>query len=70
MGMTPGDVERLLPDTECRNDTVYHGNPAQVWGFKVNESDSVWVPKGSSCVAANFWIYFEEGRLVGWTPVP
>jgi hypothetical protein len=70
MDMTPEEVGRFLPETECRNNTVYHGNPAQVWGYKVNESDPVWVPEGSSCEAANFWIYFEKGRLVGWTPVP
>lgn len=68
--MSTEEVDRLLPDTVCRNNTLYHGNPAKVWGFKVNDSKSVWIPKGSSCEAANFWIYFEKDRLVGWTPVP
>jgi len=70
MGMSPEEAGRLLPDTACRNNTEFHGNPAQVWGFKVNDSDPVWIPKGASCDSANFWVYFEEGRLVGWTPVP
>jgi hypothetical protein len=70
MDMTEEEVHRLLPDTACRNRTVYHGNPAEVWGYKVDESKPVWIPEEAPCESSNFWIYFENGRLVGWTPVP
>ena len=69
MGMTPPEVRRFLPDTPCKVDTLYHGNPAQAWGYRTEVSTDKFLVTQSICQSADYWIYFENERLVGWTPV-
>ena len=70
MGMVPEEVIRLWSETPCQVKTLYHNHPAEAWGFFSGESRDRWPPDPSSCDKANVWIYFEDGRLIGWTPRP
>jgi len=68
MGMTPAKIIQIWPDTPCKVDSLFHGNPAQTWGYRAKGIPPSLPPKPSSCDRANYWIYFEKDRLVGWTP--
>jgi hypothetical protein len=68
MGMLPGEVLGILPTTSCRVTTLFHGNPAQAWGYRIRGSGSGKIIEGSRCELADFWAYFESGQLIGWTP--
>lgn len=70
MGMVPEDVGRLLPKTPCRVNTEFHGNPAEAWGYAVSIREEGYRVLGTDCVRADFWVYFEDGHLVGWSPPP
>ena len=69
MGMTPEQIIQAWSDTRCKIKTLYHGNPAQAWGYQTKEFPSSTIPKTSDCERANYWIYFENDRLIGWTPL-
>jgi hypothetical protein len=69
MGMTPEQMIQAWSDTRCKIETLFHGNPAQAWGYETREFQSSSIPKASDCDRANYWIYFENDRLVGWTPL-
>jgi hypothetical protein len=70
MGMTPEQVIAVGSDTPCKVATQFHGNPAEAWGYQTNKDSSAGPLKPSSCERANYWIYFENGRVVGWTKRP
>jgi hypothetical protein len=69
LGMTPGKIIQTWSDTRCKIETLFHGNPAQAWGYEAKELQYSSIPKASDCERANYWIYFENDRLVGWTPL-
>ena len=69
MGMTPEQIIQTWSDTRCKIETLFHGNPAQAWGYEAKEFQFSSIPKASDCEQANYWIYFENDRLVGWTPL-
>ena len=70
MGLLPGELVRLWSETPCRVETLYHNHPAKAWGYFNGDSGEAWPPEASSCDNANYWVYFEDGRLIGWTPPP
>lgn len=70
LNQTPAQVTLALGATECKVATQFHGNPAEAWGYKVVGTAPVrGTPRvrSSACDAADFWIYFERARVVGWT---
>ena len=70
MGMRPAEVDQILPDTPCKESTTYHGHPALTWGYKVTRLREERHIEGVVCDRADYWIYFENSRLIGWTPLP
>ncbi len=67
----PADAVALaFGATDCRVATQFHGNPAQAWGYKAagRRVKQKWPRLASSpCVTADYWIYFEREKVVGWT---
>ena len=68
LGMTREEVSRILPLTPCRVKTLYHGHPAQAWGYRSKKTRQGFILRPSDCALADSWIYFEDNHLVGWTP--
>ena len=68
MGMTPEQVILAWSDTPCKVPTQYHGNPSEAWGYQVRGDPPSFPPKAAPCDQANYWVYYEKQRLVGWTP--
>lgn len=56
--------------TECRVETLFHWNPAEAWGYRIlsRRPGQRW-PRLESvpCDRADYWVYFEERSVVGWT---
>jgi hypothetical protein len=70
LNQSPAEVAASLGATACKVETQFHGNPAEAWGYKVvGTAPARGTPRlrSSACDAADFWVYFEKQRLVGWT---